>query len=351
MSPRIFLTWFVVTVVTVVMAVVVGLGHETASFDLVKREPVFEDLRENPDSPAKVEVKSRFGEFTLQRGDTGWVAPDRADYPVEEADVRRLIVGLADMRFVERKTANPERFKRLEVQEITDELSDSAYVKVSDASGKSLAEVIIGRPSARFFAGNSSGTYIRFPETTDTWLVTSVTNVQTRLIPWLDRDIVSVGADRIARIAIGTGEEGYVLSRVEAGAEFTIEGAPEGRSLDQEKVRPVNRALADVELEDVKQRSAFSLPQDAKVAEVVTFGGLSVRARLANVDKKNWATFEASYVGDATDSSDAANAAREAAKVINARVGNWVYWLPSNTFTNLTRPVDEVLAPAAPDAS
>ena len=114
MSPRIFLTWFVVTIVTVVLAVVVGIGHETASFDLLKREPVFEALRENPDAAAKVEVKSRFGEFTLQRVSGGWVSPDRADYPVKESDVRRLVVGLSDMRFVERKTANPERFKRLE---------------------------------------------------------------------------------------------------------------------------------------------------------------------------------------------------------------------------------------------
>jgi hypothetical protein len=351
MSPRIFLTWFVVTVVTVVLAVVVGLGRETATFDLVKREPVFEDLRANPDSPAKVEVKSRFGEFTLERGAAGWVSPDRAGYPVEESDVRRLIVGLADMRFVERKTSNPQRFKRLEVQEITDELSDSAYVKVSDASGKPLAEVIIGRPSARFFGGNSSGTYIRFPETTETWLVTSVTNVQTRLVPWLDRDIVSVTANQVERITIGDGEGAYVLARANAESEFTIDGAPEGRVLDQEKVRPVNRALADVELEDVKQRSEFPLPDDAKVAEVLTFDGLSVRVRLANIDKKNWATFEASYVGDTADTSDAAKAAREAAETINARVGNWVYWLPSNPFLNLTRPVEEVLTPETPDAS
>ena len=41
MSPRIFLTWLVVTVVTVGLAVVVGLGRETARFDLVKRAPVF----------------------------------------------------------------------------------------------------------------------------------------------------------------------------------------------------------------------------------------------------------------------------------------------------------------------
>ena len=345
MSPRIFLTWFVVTIATVVLAVVVGLGKETATFDLVKREPVFEDLRANPDSPTKVEVKSRFGEFTLERGSNGWVAPDRAGYPVEESDVRELIIGLADMRFVERKTSNPDRFKRLEVQEITDELSDSAYVKVSDSNGKSLTEVIIGRPSARFCAGNSSGTYIRFPETTETWLVTSVTNVQTRLIPWLKRGIISIGADQVARLAIGVGEGAYVLARANAESVFTIEGAPKGRVLTQEKVRPVSRALANVELEDVKLQSELSLPVDARVAEVVTFGGLSVRVLLANIDKKNWATFEASYVGDAADSSDAAKVTQEAVKAINARVGKWVYWLPSSTFANLTRPVEELLLP------
>ena len=39
----------------------------------------------------------------------------------------------------------------------------------------------------------------------------------------------------------------YVLARANAESEFTIDGAPEGRVLDQEKVRPVNRALADVD--------------------------------------------------------------------------------------------------------
>jgi hypothetical protein len=351
MSPRIFLTWFVVTIVTVVLAVVVGIGHETASFDLLKREPVFEALRENPDAAAKVEVKSRFGEFTLQRVSGGWVSPDRADYPVKESDVRRLVVGLSDMRFVERKTANPERFKRLEVQDISDELSDSAYVKVSDTNDKALAEVIVGRPSARFFSGSVSGSYIRFPETTDTWLVTSIANVQTRLIPWLDREIVTVPANQIARVSIGAGEGAYVLSRADEQAEFSIEGAPKGRSLDQEKVRTISRALADVELEDVKHRSKFVLPKDSIVAEVVTFDGLSVRVRLAKVDKKNWATFEASYVGDDSETSDEATAARDTAKAINFRVGNWVYWLPSAVFENLTRTVEKVLVPAVPNAS
>ncbi len=351
MSPRIFLTWFVVTVVTVVLAIVVGLGRETASFDLGNGEPVFENLREDPDSPSKIEVKSRFGEFTLVRDGDDWVTPERANYPVEANDVRRLIVSLADMRYVERKTANPERFRRLEVQDIDEELADSAYVKVSNADGGVLAELIVGRPSARFFGGSSSGTYIRFPDTTDTWLVSSVTNVQTRLVPWLNREIVKIPADTVARIAIGEGEEAYVLSRADAESEFVIEGAPEGRTADPEKVRPINRALANAELEDVKQRSEFSLPDGATVAEVVTFDGLSIRAELVKEDRKQWATFEASYVGEANDASEGANAARAAVETINARVGDWVYWVPGSVFTNLTRPVEELLTPLGPDAS
>ena len=350
MSPRTFLIWFGVTVVTVVLAVIVGLGKETATFDLVKREPVFEDLRENPDAPAKVEVKSRFGEFTLVRNAGGWVAPDRNDYPVQEADVRRLIVSLTDMRYVERKTSNPERFARLEVQDIDGELADSAYVKVSNAAGDTLAKLIVGRPSARFFGGNSSGTYIRFPGTNETWLVSSVTNVQTRLVPWLDREIVKVPANTVARISIGAGEGSYELSRPDADSPFVVTGAPEGRELDQAQVRAVTRALADVELEDVKLRSDFALPEGAQEAEVVTFDGLAVRLRVAREDRKNWAVFEAEYLGQVDDKSDAAKAVREAADKINARVGDWIYWIPSNVFTNFTLPVEDLLVPE-PDAS
>jgi hypothetical protein len=351
MSPRIFLTWLGITVVTVVLAIVVGLGQETASFDLVKREPVFETLRENPDAAAKVEVKSRFGEFTLVRRANDWVTPDRADYPVEASDVRRLIVSLADMRFVEPKTADPARFYRLELQDIDEELADSAYVKVSNSEGAVLAELIVGRPSARFFGGSSSGTYIRFPDTNETWLVSSVTNVQTRLVPWLDREIVTVPADTVASVSIGEGEDAYVLRRADDEDAFEIEGAPEGRTADPDKVRAISRALAGVELEDVRQRSEYSLPEGAQFAEIVTFDGLSVRVRLAKDDRKNWATFEAGYVGDADDASEVAVAARSAVEAINARVGDWVYWVPSAVFDNLTRPVDEVLAPVTPDAS
>lgn len=352
MSPRVFLGWLVVTIVTVALTVALGLGRETASFDLAKGEPVFAELRANPDSAAQIEVKSRFGEFTLIREADGWVTPDRNDYPVSETNIRRLIVGLSDMRFIERKTSNPERFRRLEVQDIDKELADSAYVKVSDGQGKELVEVIIGRPSARFFGGRASGTYIREPGTNNVWLVSGVTNVQTRLIPWLQREIVQIPANTVAKVSIGEGEGAYTLSRATAEDEaFQISGAPEGRELDGDKARSVSRAIASVNLEDVKLRSELSLPADAKVAEVATFDGVTVRARLAEIDRKKWAIFEAVYTGDASDESDAAKAARAAVEAINERVGKWTYWVPSATYTNLTQPLDDMLVPKEDDTS
>jgi len=352
MSPRVFLGWLVLTAATIVLTIVVGLGRESASFDLIKREPVFAELRESPDAAAKIEIKSRFGAFTMIRDGDGWVTPDRDNYPIDEGDVRRLIVGLSDMRFVERKTSKPERFYRLEVQDIETELSDSAYVNVESAQGNVLAKTIVGRPSARFFDGRASGTYIREPDTNNVWLVTGVTNVQTRIIPWLQRDIVGIPANQVANISIGSGEGAYTLSRAApADDAFSISGAPEGRKLDGDKATSVSRALAKVELEDVRLRNELALPDDAAMASVTTFDGLTVNVRLAELDRKKWAIFDAAYTGDPADQSEAAVAARAAVEEINARVGKWVYWVPSATFENLTRPLDDVLSPKDGDSS
>jgi len=345
MSPRIFFGWLLITTVTVVLALFVVLGRPTSTFDPLDRDPVFPALRQDPDAAAKLEVNSRFGAFTLVRADGKWSTPDRYNYPVDEADVRRLVAAMADMHFIERKTSRPDRFARLEVDDITGPESESAYVKISNAAGAVLAETIVGRPSARFISGSSSGTYIRQPNTDKVWLVSSVANVQTRLIPWLDRTIVSVPANTVARIQLNAGGAALTLSRASADEEnFTTDAAiPEGRALNDRKVTTISRALAKIELEDVKPRADVTLPDDAPTATVTTFDGVAVTLRLAKIDDKPWATFAATYTGDAADQSDAAQAARATVADINQRVGKWAYWLHSAAFESLTSKLDDVL--------
>lgn len=338
MSARTFFGWLAVTAVTVVLAIVVLLDRGVSTFNPVDREPVFSELRDAPDSVQRLFVNSRFGEFTLVREGDDWIAPDRYDYPVESADIRRLVASLADMRYVERKTAKPERFPRLEVEDIEDVDSESILVQLYGPGNEVLADIIVGRPSARFFGGSSSGTYIREPGTNNVWLASGNVSVQQRLIPWLQRTIVSVPANTVASIALGSGDGAVTLAKQSADDEqFSVAGGiGENEELDERAATGIGRALAKVELEDVKPRSELALPGDAGVAKVTTFGGLEVTVRLAQIDKKPWAVFDAAYVGDAGDDSDAAREARAKADEINARAGNWAYWVPSATFESLT---------------
>lgn len=352
MSPRIFLGWLVVTIVTVVLTTFFVLDRPTAKFDPVSREPVFTALRADPDSATKVEVNSRFGSFSMVRADGKWTTPDRFNYRIDENDVRRLIVSISDMRYIERKTSLPERFERLEVDDVDGINAESAYVRVTNAAGDVLAEAIIGRPSARFIDGSVSGTYIREPGTTNVWLVSGIANVQTRLVPWLDRSIVSVPANTVARIELGSSEGSLVLSREAPDSEdFTLTDAPEGRALNKKKVTAITRALADISLEDVNPRSELTLPEDAQTATVTNFDGVAVSVRLAKIDSKNWAAFSAAYTGDPSDASAAAKAARASVDDINQRVRDWVYWLPSAAFESLTSKTEDVLEPKKDGAS
>ena len=155
---------------------------------------------------------------------------------------------------------------------------------------------------------------------------------------------MQIAAKQVAQISIGEGERAYTLSRSAASDEsFTITGAPEGRELDVSKATSVSRALASVELEDVRPRSEIALPSDAAVAAFSTFDGVTVTVRLAEIDRKKWADFEATYTGDPEDQSDVAKTARAIVDAINRRVDDWTYWLPSTTFENLTRPINDML--------
>ena len=345
MTIRAFLGWLVVAVVSVVVALFVVVGQPTSSVDPLSREPVFEQLRASPDTVARMTISSRFATFTFVREDGRWRSPDKFNYPVDSNDVRELVVKLSDMRYIERKTSKTERYERLEVNDITEETSEAVYVRLATADDKPLAEVIVGRPSARFIDGSVSGTYIRFPETDKVWLASGAVNVQTRLVPWLDRTVVSVPADTVTHVVIGVGDDAYEVVREGEGdtASYKIPQVPEGREADARAAQNLTRSLASVSLEDVRPAADLALPADARQARVETQDGVAVDLRLAEIDKKPWMTVNATYIGDAGDESDAAKAARKRVDEINARVHDWVYWVPSDVFDRLTAPLEKQL--------
>ncbi|MGH6902204.1 MAG: hypothetical protein ACREIR_05640, partial [Geminicoccaceae bacterium] len=164
MTPKAFVTLAAITLIVVAGAVFAVLSQPGTSTLQLVDEPAFPTVRENPDAVAKIIVTTPDGSITLVR-ETGdrWAALERYGYPVDRGRVRELVVALADMRLIERKTAQPEFYHRLQVEEPDAENAKSHVVRLESEGGTVLAEAIIGKQRDRLTGTEPSGTYLRRP--------------------------------------------------------------------------------------------------------------------------------------------------------------------------------------------
>lgn len=349
MSPRVFVGWLIAAVIAVSLAVVAVAGAPALTTAVVDRDPVFPELRARPEAVVRIVVSSRMGDFTVARGDDGrWTASDKYDYPVDQDEVRKLIVGLSDMRYVEAKTRREDRLDRLDLGDPKAEGSDARLVRLEDAAGQVLAEIIIGKERRRYTGGRDAGTYIRHSGETQAWLASGGLFVKRRLDDWLDKSLVNIANDSIRRVDIRPASgTAYIATRAVKGADFTLDPMPEGRALKADTVKRLGAGLSFVEMKDVRRRGEIALPEKHTVAVLTTFDGIEVRIDVAKMDKTYWATFDARYVGDATDQSDAAKAARAQAKTLAARLDGWVYEVAQYIHDRLAVPYNDLFAPEA----
>jgi hypothetical protein len=90
---------------------------------------------------------------TLERGEQQWRLVER-DYPADANALRSLLLNLAEARRVEAKTAKPELYGRLGVEDTGD--ADAKGVKLEIAGGGEPLAVILGQNVA-----SGTGTYLR----------------------------------------------------------------------------------------------------------------------------------------------------------------------------------------------
>jgi hypothetical protein len=310
MNPKVFLLLAAVTVVTTVAAVFAVLSQPTATTLQFVDEPAFPALRGNPDAVAKIVLSSPAGTITLVR-ETGerWAALERHGYPVDRKRVRDLVVALSDMRLIERKTAQPEHYDRLEVEAIDAENAQSELVRLEGADGTVLAEAIIGKQRYRLTGTEPSGTYLRRPEEAQSWLASGGIQIDREVARWLEGEIVDLDPETIRRIEIQrAGEPSYAAIRDQPGDELRLAGLAGDETLKEDAdLSRLAGALSGVRLEDVRPRDQLTWPAQHHSARVEAFDGVEVNVQLAQIGEEYWATFDARAVApsDPTAAADA----------------------------------------------
>jgi len=128
---------------------------------------------------------------SLERKPDGWVAATKSGYPADISKLRTGLQALAEAKILEKKTANPELYSHLGVEDVTGEKAAGVAVTLS-AKGKELPTLILGN------ADGSKHRYVRRAGEAQSYLIDRNPEFAKAIGQWLDARIIDVRSDRIA---------------------------------------------------------------------------------------------------------------------------------------------------------
>ena len=342
MNRRTLALLFAALAILAVVVAVVLRGTQTGSRD---QGLLFPGLKEQLNGIQRIVVTGPGNTpiATLERGAENWTVVERSNYAADVGRIRRNLLALAEARIVEEKTSNPDFYDRLGVQDVSAATAKGMLLTLTGA-GKPVSAIIGQAPS-----GSTNQTYARRAGEPMSWLVTGQFDLGKTGGEWLDRSLTDIPAGRIQSVTIThPGLETLRISRdpetgksaaSEGMVEFLVADVPTGRELSYPGVaNGVAGVLAELQLDDAQPREVLGdSPGKPVVARFVTTDGLAVETSAWRLPDSTRFTFIASGDGDA---------AKEAA-AINARLGGWVYTVPSYKAEQLTRRLQELLAPSS----
>lgn len=364
----------------IVAVVAVGAGiwlaQRQTSTPASETAVLYPELKKELDAITAVRIVKAGGTPAVElKRQIGWTVSERANYPADEAKLRKLITSLADAKLVEEKTSNPESYATLGVEDISNAAAGGIQIEIDGP--KQPLKLIIGKQGSR---GQSQ--YVRRTGEPQSWLVNKDIDTSASADQWLRKSIVDVSADRVqsAEVTVAGAKPYAAVKKSRADADFTVEGLPKGKKLSSPSAADsFATALAGLTLSDVQSASAMSSEPAAR-ATIKTFDGLVAEASGWKQDEKRYIALKTSYdsaqaerfkvatatdekadkkAGSAANSEGAPPAAEKApaaeptkpaapnveeeASKTNAQLTGWVYEIPTYKYDAIFKPLDELI--------
>jgi hypothetical protein len=355
----------------VVLLVLVLAGQRSGTAPAGAGAPLVPDLTAALGEIERVTISKANNETvaTLEKRPDSWVVADKHGYAADAAKLRQALTALGEAKILEQKTATPELYGRLGVEDVT----------AADAAGISIALTAPGRELPTIILGNAEGAryrYARRAGEAQSFLIDRNPDVPRAAAQWVDSRVVDVRGERVREVTI-THADGEILRVSKASPElanFEVADVPEGRELSYPGVaNVVGSALRELNLEDLEPATEAAAERPT-IVEYRTFDGLVVRVTGIERNDESWITLEASVdasqaaaapaadgadaPADGADDADGADGAdapadgaptaadpsAEAAR-INAKVGGWRYKIASFQYDQMTRRMADLLKP------
>ena len=375
MKPRTLALLAIATLFFAVAAVVVN-SRTPAYTSGTGGQLVFPDLAKRINDAAKLIVQTADHKFTIERKDQGWVVADKYGYPAKFDFVKQDLVGLAQLKTVEAKTAEPSLYSRLEVEDVGQKGAKGELLTLEDAKGAVLASLILGKRHYGRGSDQAIEIYVRKPAEAQSWLARGTLDRNDDIKLWLERDVVALERDRVREVTVTPADDKpFTLSKEKPGeGDFTLAAVPpEDKTKSAYELNSVTGALGLLLLDDVLP--AKDLRPDAKLLrtlEYKSFDGLVVDLALYEQDGKTWARIKAAYdpagamaapaepakatadKGEASKPAEAAAAAakpklksaeevKKEAEKLNERGKDWAFGLASSDLVDLEKKFSDLV--------
>ena len=298
---------------------------------MVAGQLMFPDLAPKLQKAAKIEVVFQGKPMTVALKDGRWGLTDRAGYPVQERKLHAMMAALTELRLVEDRTSDPAQFSRLGVEDATKPDANSNLLRVLEADGKPILEVVTGHRRMRTQGKVEEQVYVRRPTENQAWLADGALQVDHDPAQWLDRDIANIDHAKIASVVVTRGGKTLVFGRMDEKLAMTEPA--EHPKLEDYKVEDIARAFELLTFQEVRAASD-PIGQTVGKAVFTTTDGLTINATVFRADKDIW-------VDLAVFGAD--KAAAEAA-TLSKKLSGWLYQLGSWKEKALVPEMDDLKA-------
>lgn len=328
MTPKSFIAFTSVTAILVVAAAW-SVAQRPASTTIDKNRPfVFVGLDEKLNDVASVEIKNVTRQFTVKRVGDRWGIGELKGYPANFEKVKTVLVQLAQLRYLEQKTSDPERFERLNLRDVSEKGAKSTKLTVKDKGGKILAEGLLGRENSELFGTDRGGMYMRIGGKKESWLIEGLVKLGEGPSDWVSKKIIDIKSGAMRELAITSPKGGVVRVGRKAAKDknFTLGDIPAGkRQRGEWETNQMPKAFEGLDLIDLKRADEVDFGQGTYKGRWHTFDGLIIQSEAAKIGKKYWVRLSASTEKNADEVT------KKRAEQINARHKGYVYEIKEDT--------------------
>lgn len=336
MKPRTFVALLGAAVLSLAVAVTAYVSSRPwTPTGMIHGEAALPALSPAENRVAAIEIKQAGDTIKLALKNGKWVVASQQDYPANVEAVRKLLLNASEASLVERKTAKKDMLPILGLGD--PKTSSSRLVRFLDADGHAIGAIVVGNSKPDAFGTNKNGTYVRKPDTNQSWLADRPIDASAKLGDWVKTRVVDIPTNSIKTASIEVaGQPAYTIDKDKDGSHKLAE-MPAGKKLKYvNSVDEIIESASYVDFKGVRKADkSDTLPSAGKVS-YETDKGLKIQLDVKSDGKQAWIIVTPSGTGEGKKQADE----------LAALTTGWEFKIPVGKVSGLLKKQSDLLEDA-----